>query len=127
MIARSPASGRASKSVTSPLTAAVRMAVMEVASTMARSSPRSLSKNRTTPWCVSYSVPKLAGNAATTLTPTASRPPRYDGMRPITRSPPGITSIVRNGMTTSPSASIVRARRITPMASSMGSSSVTSV
>ena len=49
MIARSPASGLASRSVASPLTAAVRIAVIEVASTIARSSPRSVSKNSTTP------------------------------------------------------------------------------
>ena len=34
----------------------------------------------------------------------------YDGMRPMTASPPGIASIVRSGMTTSPSASMVSAR-----------------
>ena len=61
MMARSPASGRASRSVTSPLTAAVRMAVTAVASTMARSRPRWVSKNSTTPWWESNSVPKLAG------------------------------------------------------------------
>ena len=120
MIARSPAPGFASRSVTSPLTAAVRIAVIEVASTMARSRPRSLSKKRTTPWCVSYSLPKLAGNAATTLTPTASRPPRYEGMRPITASPWGSGSIVRSGMTTSPPASIVSALRMVGIASSIG-------
>ena len=126
MIARSPASGLASRSVTSPLTAAVRMAVIDVASTMARSRPRSVSKNRTTPWWVSYSLPKLAGNAAITLTPTASRPPRYDGMSPMTASPCGSPSIVRSGMTTSPPASMVRALRMVGMASSIGKISVTS-
>ena len=69
---------------------------------------------------MSYSLPKLAGNAATTLTPTASSPPRYEGMRPITASPWGSASIVRSGMTTSPPASMVSALRMVGMASSIG-------
>ena len=125
MMARSEALGRASRSVATPLTAAVRMAVIEVASTMARSRPRSVSKTSTTPWWVSYSLPKLAGKAAITLTPTDSRPPRYEGIRPSTRSPPGSASMLRSGSKTSPPASMTSVRRITSMASLMGKSLVT--
>ena len=50
MIARSPASSRARSRVATPLTAAVRIAVIEVASMMARRLPVSASKSRTAPW-----------------------------------------------------------------------------
>ncbi len=76
MMARSPTSGRASSRVATPLTAAVRIAVMAVQSIIARSRPCSSSKSSTTPWCESYSVPKFPGKAAMILTPMVRMPRR---------------------------------------------------
>ena len=60
-IARSPASSFASRRVASPLTAAVRTAVIDVASIIARRRPRPASKSSTAPWWESMSVPSLRG------------------------------------------------------------------
>lgn len=80
MTARSAASSRASRRVATPETAAVRIAVMELASMTASSRPRSHSKSSTAPWWESSSVPWLPGKAVMALTPTAWGEARYAGM-----------------------------------------------
>jgi hypothetical protein len=52
-MARSPASGRASVRVATPLTAAVRIAVMALASITATGLPTCGSNMSTAPWCES--------------------------------------------------------------------------
>jgi hypothetical protein len=51
--ARSPASSRASRRVATPLAAAVRIAVISLASRIVRGTPFRGSNSTTTPWCAS--------------------------------------------------------------------------
>ena len=75
-MARSPASSRASARVATPLTAAVRMAVMLLASINAIRLPLRVSNSITAPWCESSSVPWLPGKTLTTLSPRLAGVPR---------------------------------------------------
>jgi len=69
MMAKSPASPRASKRVARPETAAVRMAVMAEAFISASSSPVVPSNNSTLPWCMSLPRAELSANKHTTFSP----------------------------------------------------------
>ena len=74
--ARSPASARASNRVATPETAAVRTAVIELASITASRLPRFVSKSSTAPWCESSSVPWFPGKTVMDFTPMAGGEPR---------------------------------------------------
>ena len=65
------ASERASNRVATPLTAAVRIAVIALASMIDRSWPCDASKSRTAPWCEPYRVPWVTGEDGKTFNPTA--------------------------------------------------------
>ena len=110
-----------------PLTAAVRIAVIDVASMIASSRPRSASKSRTAPWCESSSVPWFPGKNVMTLSPSASEPGqvrRHQAERPG-RS--GSHTIGRSGMRGLAARERRRsARAITSMHSAMGRSRGTS-
>ena len=124
--ARSDASGFARRRVARPLTAAVRTDVIEVASMIASSRPRPVSKRSTAPWCESRSVPSLRGKNVTAFKPSAARPPRCAGIRPSAPRFSAIQRIWRTGMSASPRASEAKARAMTSTHSFIGRSRGTS-
>ena len=75
MMARSVASARASRRVASPLTAAVRMAVMAMASISATGLPCSGSNRSTKPWCDSIAGAVVAREDGDDLDPQCRRIP----------------------------------------------------
>jgi hypothetical protein len=72
MIARLPASSRASKSVATPDTAAVRIDVIAEAFIMARSSPVSALKSSTPPWWASLPLAGFPGMTQIAFNPKAA-------------------------------------------------------
>ncbi len=79
-MASSPASGRASRSVATPDTAAVRIAVMAAPSMRALRRPVSASKSSTAPWWVSMPRLALPGKTDTAFMPSAPSCPLAGAM-----------------------------------------------
>ena len=102
MMARSPASEGASVRVATPLTAAVRMAVISEASRMAVGRPCSDSKRTTRPWWDSRPAARLPGKTEITLAPNA--PERPPGIMARMPRPSAMCSALRSGLTAVPRA-----------------------
>src|SRR5262245_23334092 len=122
MMATVEASSRASARVATPDTAAVRVLVMAVPSSMAATPPCSLSKISTAPWCESNSVPWLPGKTVTSLAPNTPSPSTSTkpGMAAKKFSVLGIRITVRSGSAASPRARDASAEAITSTQASIG-------
>src|SRR5688572_14332997 len=125
MIARSEASGRDSARVATPRTAAVRMAVMLLASMTAIGAPVSGENRRTRPWWESSRVPSFSGNTPMALRPRAGGFDRCAGMTPKIPRPGGTRKTVRSGRVASPRDRVISAASISSTHSAMGRSSMT--